>query len=289
MMSLHHQDFSGSALASELLFFQNYGPALWNHTWSPAVEEHFYLLLALGAFVLARRRSPRPFAPIPGVFIALAVLCLILRVLKSWHSPYSHQTHLVLLVIFAVSGLPLLRRPSFLSLSSTFDRVRRAGPAMAVSADGSRRAFAGSGVLLSLGKHPLHLHLRVDRVLPWERLSLGVGALGFGALDEPLEPGGRRRRFSPHHSFYLGHAAARARGTAFVHDLLLPHQSLVLQSLRRDLSRRLRCRGRRHGRPHRVSRASTAGSSLSIARAADGNRGQRGQGCAPGTSFHDTA
>jgi peptidoglycan/LPS O-acetylase OafA/YrhL len=27
---------------SNSLFFQNYGPAVWNHTWSLAVEEHFY-------------------------------------------------------------------------------------------------------------------------------------------------------------------------------------------------------------------------------------------------------
>ena len=31
---------------SELLFVQNYGAHVWSHTWSLAVEEHFYLLLA---------------------------------------------------------------------------------------------------------------------------------------------------------------------------------------------------------------------------------------------------
>src|SRR6476469_9931494 len=31
----------------ELGFVQNYRPTIWQHTWSLAVEEHFYLLLAL--------------------------------------------------------------------------------------------------------------------------------------------------------------------------------------------------------------------------------------------------
>src|ERR1035437_9769085 len=30
---------------SEMLYVQNYGPSIWVHTWSLAVEEHFYILL----------------------------------------------------------------------------------------------------------------------------------------------------------------------------------------------------------------------------------------------------
>jgi peptidoglycan/LPS O-acetylase OafA/YrhL len=32
-------------VASEVLFVRNYGPALFTHTWSPALKEHFYLTL----------------------------------------------------------------------------------------------------------------------------------------------------------------------------------------------------------------------------------------------------
>jgi peptidoglycan/LPS O-acetylase OafA/YrhL len=32
---------------AELLFVQNYLPHLWQHTWSLAVEEHFYIVIAL--------------------------------------------------------------------------------------------------------------------------------------------------------------------------------------------------------------------------------------------------
>jgi len=44
---------SKKALLCELAFVQNYGPGLYPHTWSLAVEEHFYLLVALA---FARRR-----------------------------------------------------------------------------------------------------------------------------------------------------------------------------------------------------------------------------------------
>jgi peptidoglycan/LPS O-acetylase OafA/YrhL len=40
-------NFSTPKIFSELLFLQNYGPSAWVHTWSLAVEEHFYILLLL--------------------------------------------------------------------------------------------------------------------------------------------------------------------------------------------------------------------------------------------------
>ncbi len=36
----------------EVFYFQNYGPHIWEHTWSLAVDEHFYLFI--GAFILYR-------------------------------------------------------------------------------------------------------------------------------------------------------------------------------------------------------------------------------------------
>src|SRR5204862_6174289 len=57
-------------LMGEGLFVQNYMGGLWNNTWSLAVEEHFYLLLALITACLVRqRRSARthPFACFPTI------------------------------------------------------------------------------------------------------------------------------------------------------------------------------------------------------------------------------
>ncbi len=69
------QEFLG-----ELLFLQNYLAGYWNHTWSLAVEEHFYLLLALLVFVVLRTRqgANNPFSFIPSftVFALIAILCL---------------------------------------------------------------------------------------------------------------------------------------------------------------------------------------------------------------------
>lgn len=71
-------------LLAEIFFVQNYFPRIWGHTWSLAVEEHFYLILPVFLFVLLRRagRKSEPFAKVPWVFLCLAVLCLGLRILE---------------------------------------------------------------------------------------------------------------------------------------------------------------------------------------------------------------
>jgi peptidoglycan/LPS O-acetylase OafA/YrhL len=67
--------------ASELLFLQNYGGALWNHTWSLAVEVHFYglLVVVVGLFLSSGRRVDDPFRSIPALFLLVAVVCLLMR------------------------------------------------------------------------------------------------------------------------------------------------------------------------------------------------------------------
>lgn len=66
---------------SELLFVQNYFQGLWGHTWSLAVEEHFYLLLTLAIGILPFVRKAMPI-----VLAAIAALCLGLRI-------YTASTH----------------------------------------------------------------------------------------------------------------------------------------------------------------------------------------------------
>jgi peptidoglycan/LPS O-acetylase OafA/YrhL len=94
--------FSRTALFGELLFFQNYIGAFWNHTWSLAVEEHFYLALATIMLVLVRFRSNAkdPFIFIPKLIVTIAIVILFLRVWLSgleavgvWRSIFPH-THL---------------------------------------------------------------------------------------------------------------------------------------------------------------------------------------------------
>jgi peptidoglycan/LPS O-acetylase OafA/YrhL len=80
-----------------MLFLQNYGGGLWNHTWSLAVEEHFYLFLPLLlVFSLKVGASGRnPFGWIPAAFVAIAVCCLGLRLYTAARiTPFSHMVHL---------------------------------------------------------------------------------------------------------------------------------------------------------------------------------------------------
>ena len=78
---------SPRTVLKELLFVQNYFGGLWRHTWSLAVEEHFYLALAAYAAFVTRRTRSEPFASVPYVFAAVAVACLAMRVWLAMHSP----------------------------------------------------------------------------------------------------------------------------------------------------------------------------------------------------------
>ena len=80
----------------ELTLTQNYVDSIWGHTWSLAVEEHFYLLLPLALFVMMRRNpgSANPFRPVLYVFGGVAVICLGLRVWNAAAFPaYDHRLH----------------------------------------------------------------------------------------------------------------------------------------------------------------------------------------------------
>ena len=71
-------------LLAELLFYQNYVYGFWWHTWSLAVEEHFYFLLPITLLVMIKMSSAKsadPFRHIPKLFLVIAVLLLTGRLL----------------------------------------------------------------------------------------------------------------------------------------------------------------------------------------------------------------
>jgi len=84
-----------SQILAELFFVQNYVHGVWNHTWSLAVEEHFYILLPLLLIVLLRRYRTRgdPFATLPIVCAALMAGLLGLRIWNAATVPFDTATH----------------------------------------------------------------------------------------------------------------------------------------------------------------------------------------------------
>lgn len=141
-----------AALASEALFIQSYVPGLWNHTWSLAVEEHFYILLPVVLALILRwnRNAPLPLQPILFVAAIVAVLTLAMRLLNWYLRPsYDHLTHLF---------------PSHLRLDSLL-----------------------CGVAISYLYH-FHSDSFVRRLTPWRRTLIGCGALLLApAFVVPLE------------------------------------------------------------------------------------------------------
>jgi peptidoglycan/LPS O-acetylase OafA/YrhL len=81
--------------AVEAVYLQSYVPAIWEHTWSLAVEEHFYVLLPLLLLGLMRRRPgvPDPFRPLlvivpvaGAVALGARIATLLLGPIAQWRN-----------------------------------------------------------------------------------------------------------------------------------------------------------------------------------------------------------
>lgn len=82
-------------VASEALFVQNYGIPLWSHTWSLAVEEHFYLCLVAILVGLLKNRGANGLALIPVIVACVAITCLSLRCITACVVPvFAFHVHL---------------------------------------------------------------------------------------------------------------------------------------------------------------------------------------------------
>lgn len=64
---------------SEALFVQNYFHGFWGHTWSLAIEEHFYLGIGLLLWAMSQVRRENPFHWMPAVFVTVGIATLALR------------------------------------------------------------------------------------------------------------------------------------------------------------------------------------------------------------------
>jgi len=64
------------SFACEALFLSNYFANIWGHTWTLCIEEHFYMLLSLGFFILRRSKEPFKYLVPCCYFFLLMPFCL---------------------------------------------------------------------------------------------------------------------------------------------------------------------------------------------------------------------
>ena len=118
----------------EIFFVQNYWHGVWDHTWTLAVEEHFYILLPVLLVLLVRFSSNRqdPFRVLPWTFVVVAVLSIAFRAasvylgVPNYHTAYSaSHDRLDSLFFGALLGHLYHFRPHILNnlLHSTRNRV----------------------------------------------------------------------------------------------------------------------------------------------------------------------
>ena len=101
-----------------MFFVQNYGFPMWGHTWSLAVEEHFYLMLPI-LLAISSRDNFRGLVPL----VAVSAVCLL--ALRCLNGPFDTQgsvfpTHLrmdSLLFGIVLSYLHHFHREAFLRVS----------------------------------------------------------------------------------------------------------------------------------------------------------------------------
>jgi peptidoglycan/LPS O-acetylase OafA/YrhL len=69
----------------EMFFVMNYWHGVWDHTWSLAVEEHFYILLPIFLLTLIRYSSDRddPFRILPLACLVVGTICMMTRAISA--------------------------------------------------------------------------------------------------------------------------------------------------------------------------------------------------------------
>jgi peptidoglycan/LPS O-acetylase OafA/YrhL len=89
-----NENFCLKTVLSELFFVQNYFDRIWSHTWSLAVEEHFYLLLTIIIYLLIKNGKLEQKRLFNLLSIGIFVLCLMLRIYNGIKSDFTYDSHL---------------------------------------------------------------------------------------------------------------------------------------------------------------------------------------------------
>jgi peptidoglycan/LPS O-acetylase OafA/YrhL len=83
---------AASSIWAESLFVQNYFPGVWSHTWSLAVEEHFYLGLGILVAWGSRKGLLAPTSRVMGAGLTLCAVVLLARTIHGLGQPYNWFT-----------------------------------------------------------------------------------------------------------------------------------------------------------------------------------------------------
>lgn len=157
-----------AAFWHEALFVQNYlEPVIWNHTWSLAVEEHFYIVLALVLGLAVRRPGAAVLGSLPLVVAFVGGTVLLMRIVVWLQQPSVHllfPTHLRLDALACGVGL-----------AYGWHCHREAMEAWIVAR--RRRLLLAAGVLLMPS-----LTLTVEHSAVINTIGLTANYLAFGAL-----------------------------------------------------------------------------------------------------------
>ncbi len=90
-------NFYRVGLFGELAFIQNYSGNLWQHTWTLAVEEHFYIGLCVLFYWLLRDKKSQnenAFANIPRLFAIIAIGCFVMRLVTEVLLPFQYERNI---------------------------------------------------------------------------------------------------------------------------------------------------------------------------------------------------
>ncbi len=89
---INHHPFTTQQVFAEFFFFQNYTPGLWTHTWSLAVEEHFYFFLAFLFSIIAAKKMLDNKKLFLSISVFIFIGCLVARFITLQFSELNSYT-----------------------------------------------------------------------------------------------------------------------------------------------------------------------------------------------------
>lgn len=199
-------ELTARAVLGEALFLQNYVGTLWPHTWSLAVEEHFYILLGISFWLMVRFN--RKMSLLPKACLVLLPLCLLLRLAAVESETYP---------VWSTTLAPTHLRIDALAFGVLLAYLRFCKTKRFLALLERRSVLFASALMLLLPNFLVNFETSVFLCT----VGFGLNTLGFGALlllSLSFEPSLRRtpywilyalaRTGRDSYSIYLWHVAA---------------------------------------------------------------------------------